>query len=122
MGSGENLSRIANLLSIFTRKFGPATLLALMLAIASGTGKTLGSEQKTATPLTFERNVRPILRAHCLDCHGSQNVSKGGLDLRLRRLMVKGGESGPAISPGHPDSSYLLDRVKAGEMPPGDQK
>jgi mono/diheme cytochrome c family protein len=80
------------------------------------------SEQKTGTPPTFERDVRPILRAHCLDCHGSQNVRKGGLDLRLRRFAVKGGESGPAISPGHPADSYLLDRVKAGEMPPGDQK
>jgi hypothetical protein len=36
--------------------------------------------------------------------------------------MVKGGESGPAISPGRPEDSYLLDRVKSGEMPPGDQK
>jgi mono/diheme cytochrome c family protein len=72
--------------------------------------------------LTFEKDVRPILRAHCLDCHGSQNVRKGGLDLRLRRLMVKGGESGEAIVPGHPDQSYLLDRIKVGEMPPGDQK
>ena len=63
----------------------------------------LGTEQKSAIRPTFERDVRPILRTHCLDCHGSQNVRKGGLDLRLRRLMVKGGESGPAISPGHPD-------------------
>ncbi len=76
----------------------------------------------TATALTFERDVRPILRAHCFDCHGSQNVRKGGLDLRLRRFMAKGGESGPAITPGHPEESYLLDRLKAGEMPPGDQK
>src|SRR5579872_168818 len=76
----------------------------------------------TATGLTFEREVRPILRAHCFDCHGSQNVRKGELDLRLRRSMVKGGESGPAIQPQHPEESYLLDRIKSGEMPPGDQK
>jgi hypothetical protein len=62
------------------------------------------------------------LRTHCLDCHGSQNVRKGGLDLRLKRLMVKGGESGEAIAPGHPAESYLLDRIKGGEMPPGEQK
>ncbi len=36
--------------------------------------------------------------------------------------MVKGGESGEAIVPGHPDESYLLDRIKVGEMPPGEQK
>jgi len=72
--------------------------------------------------LTFEKDIRPIIRARCLDCHGSQNVRKGGLDLRLRRLMVKGGESGEAVVPGHPDQSYLLDRIKGGEMPPGEQK
>jgi cytochrome c553 len=72
--------------------------------------------------LTFEKDIRPILRTHCLDCHGSQNVRKGGLDLRLQRLMVKGGESGEAIVPRHAEQSYLLDRVKAGEMPPGEQK
>src|SRR5580704_6093666 len=96
--------------------------LLLLLAPPAFAGGTAGSEQKPATPLTFERDVRPILRAHCLDCHGSQNVRKGGLDMRLRRLMVKGGESGPAISPSHPEDSYLLDRVRTGEMPPGDQK
>ena len=36
--------------------------------------------------------------------------------------MVKGGESGEAIVPGHAEQSYLLDRVKGGEMPPGEQK
>ena len=36
--------------------------------------------------------------------------------------MAKGGDSGEAIVPGHPDQSYLLDRIKGGEMPPGEQK
>jgi mono/diheme cytochrome c family protein len=96
--------------------------LFLLFAPALVAAETTTSPQKTAHSLTFERDVRPILRAHCLDCHGNQNVRKGGLDMRLRRLMVKGGESGPVISPGHPEESYLLDRVKAREMPPGDQK
>ena len=43
---------------------------------------------------------------------------EGGLDLRLRRLMVRGGDSGPAIVPGNPEKSHLLDRITAGEMPP----
>ncbi len=100
--------------------FGSA---AIGLAFAACPRLTLGSDQKPpVSQPTFERDIRPILRTHCLDCHGSQNVRKGGLDLRLRRLIVKGGESGPAISPSHPADSYLLDRVKSGEMPPGDPK
>ncbi|MCA9042230.1 MAG: DUF1549 domain-containing protein, partial [Planctomycetaceae bacterium] len=71
--------------------------------------------------LTFERDIRPIFRAHCFDCHGaSSSDMKGGLDLRLTRFAMKGGDSGPAIEPGEPDSSNLLLRVEAGEMPPGD--
>jgi mono/diheme cytochrome c family protein len=84
--------------------------------------QTAAPASQPSVTLTFEKDIRPIVRTHCLDCHGSQSVRKGGLDLRLKRLMVKGGESGEAIVPGHADQSYLLDRVKAGEMPPGEQK
>ena len=72
--------------------------------------------------LTFETHVRPILKAHCFDCHGAEEEPKGKLDLRLVRLIVKGGESGAAIEPGKPEASKLLQRIKAGEMPPGQVK
>jgi len=68
--------------------------------------------------LTFEQDIRPILREHCLDCHGAEEDLKGGLDLRLRRFMIKGGKSGGAIAPGRPDDSLLLQKVREGEMPP----
>ena len=71
--------------------------------------------------LTFERDVRPIFKAHCFHCHGEDGKREGGLDLRLRRLIVNGGESGGSIEPGKPEDSYLLDRVVSGEMPPGDE-
>ena len=61
--------------------------------------------------LTYEKHVRPIFRAHCFDCHGANADVEGGLDLRLVRSMTKGGESGPAIVPGKPADSFLLERV-----------
>jgi hypothetical protein len=67
---------------------------------------------------TFEADIRPILRAHCFDCHGATEEKEGGLDLRLVRFQLNGGDSGPAIVPGDPDASYLLARIRAGEMPP----
>ncbi|TXT26390.1 MAG: hypothetical protein FD138_2855 [Planctomycetota bacterium] len=72
--------------------------------------------------LTFETHVRSIFKAHCLDCHGAEEEPKGKLDLRLVRLMRKGGESGAAIEPGKPEASLLLQRIKSGEMPPGQVK
>ncbi|MEE3373233.1 MAG: PSD1 and planctomycete cytochrome C domain-containing protein [Planctomycetota bacterium] len=75
----------------------------------------------SAADLTYDRDVRPILKAHCFHCHGEEGSPKGGLDLRLRRLLASGGDSGPAIQPGRPDDSLLLERVTSGEMPPGDK-
>jgi hypothetical protein len=77
---------------------------------------------KPQQPLTFEHDIRPILKVHCLHCHGEADQREGGLDLRLRRFMAEGGDSGPAIEPGKPRESLLLDRLASGEMPPGDKR
>jgi len=47
---------------------------------------------------------------------------KGGLDLRLRRLMLKGGDDGPVLVPGKPARSPLFRLVQSGEMPKRDKK
>ena len=72
--------------------------------------------------LTFEKHVRPILKAHCFQCHGEAEKTESKLDVRLKRLLEKGGESGPAIVPGQPDQSLLLKRVESNEMPPVERK
>jgi hypothetical protein len=72
--------------------------------------------------LTFEKDIRPILKAHCFDCHGEGEKLRGGLDLRLRRLMLKGGDDGPVIVPGKPDKSLLFTMVHSGDMPKRDKK
>src|SRR5437867_9634333 len=75
-----------------------------------------------AVPPTFEKDIRPILKAHCFDCHGEGEKLKGGLDLRLRRLILQGGDDGPVIVPGKPDRSPLYKLVHSGEMPKRDKK
>ncbi len=90
-------------------------LLVLILAVP-----VQAFQQDSKDELTFERDIRPILKVHCLHCHGEAGEVKGGLDVRLRHLLVEGGASGSAIEPGHPDESFLLFRIEDGEMPPGD--
>ena len=69
----------------------------------------------------FERQVRPLLIKHCYQCHSSEaKILKGGLHLDSRDGWMKGGDSGPAIVPGAPDESLLIEaiRYQSLEMPP----
>ncbi|MGC6451044.1 MAG: DUF1553 domain-containing protein [Pirellulaceae bacterium] len=90
----------------------PFLLLAALLASCS--------QLVAAGAVSFEKDVRPILKAHCFHCHGEEEELGGGLDLRLKRLMLTGGESGPAIVAGQPDGSLLVDYLTSGLMPPED--
>ena len=68
----------------------------------------------------FEKQVRPLLVASCSECHGDEKQSN---ELRLdsREAMLKGGERGPAIVPGKPNESLLIQAVRQSgelEMPP----
>ena len=70
----------------------------------------------------FEMKVRPTLAKNCYSCHTTTKM--GGLDMARRvRPLLRGGASGPAIRPGDPEGSLLIqavrqthDRIK---MPPG---
>lgn len=90
----------------------------VLIAVVCFSAVSLSAEE--ARTLTYERDIRPIFRAHCFDCHGATDELKGGLDLRLVRFLKKGGESGPAITEGQPGESYLVERLRSGEMPPGE--
>ena len=62
--------------------------------------------------------VREILADKCLGCHATE-TKKGGLDLSRRASALHGGKTGPALVSGKPGESLLVERLEAGEMPPG---
>jgi hypothetical protein len=72
----------------------------------------------SAEEVTYEKQVRPILKTHCFQCHGEGGELQGGFDVRLRRLIAKGGDSGKAFVAGNPEESLLLARLADGDMPP----
>ncbi|MCA9050271.1 MAG: DUF1549 domain-containing protein, partial [Planctomycetaceae bacterium] len=67
----------------------------------------------------FERRIRPLLAEHCFECHGEQ-TQKASLRLDSRSSLLRGGDLGPAVIPGDPDGSLLLQAVRYEdlEMPP----
>jgi len=69
----------------------------------------------------FEKRIRPVLIEHCYECH-SENAKKikGGLRLDLAETLRHGGETGPAVVPGQPEKSLLIEsiRYESLEMPP----
>ncbi len=81
---------------------------------------TTGGQAASPDSITYEQHVRPILKANCFQCHGEGAELQGKLDLRLRRLVLTGGESGAAVVPGDPEHSPLWSRVRDAEMPPAE--
>jgi mono/diheme cytochrome c family protein len=71
----------------------------------------------------FESKVRPLLIGACGGCH-SDNGSRirAGFKIDSRDAMLIGGDSGPAIVPGDPDASLLIEAVRyhdpGFQMPP----
>jgi hypothetical protein len=99
-----------------------STGLVLVTALPARAQDAAAQQLASAKPPSFEFDVRPVFKAYCFDCHGGGEKVEAHLDLRLKRFALVGGESGPAIVPGKPAASLLLERMKTGEMPPTEKK
>ena len=88
---------------------------------------TLGDDSsRTSTTFTsdqlrlYESEVKPILTQHCLKCHGGSPKIRGGFRLDSREAILRGGDLGPAATPGDPSHSLLVKAINFDEleMPP----
>lgn len=73
----------------------------------------------------FEKNVRPVLVSACYDCHSPNAKVKGNLVVDSKEGLLKGGDSGPAVVPGNPKKSLLIEAIeyhnKDLKMPPKEE-
>ncbi|MCM2369278.1 DUF1553 domain-containing protein [Aporhodopirellula aestuarii] len=94
-------------------------LLTLSIVLCSAS-VSRGQEVSPEHAKFFENEVRPLLVKHCYECH-SDGESSGELRLDTFADLMIGGESGdPAIVPGKPGESLLIDAInyESVEMPP----
>ncbi|MEO1994906.1 MAG: PSD1 and planctomycete cytochrome C domain-containing protein [Planctomycetaceae bacterium] len=95
-------------------------LLILSLSVsATSTGRA--AEPAAAELEFFEKKIRPVLVAHCYQCHSSKSKTvRGNLLLDSRDALLAGGDSGPAVIPGQPTKSPLIMALHYDglEMPP----
>ncbi|HZW35100.1 MAG TPA: PSD1 and planctomycete cytochrome C domain-containing protein [Isosphaeraceae bacterium] len=103
-------------------------LLAAIWVSAAAAGEDAQPEPTAAASTApavvefFEARVRPILAERCQKCHGERKQSSG-LRLDSRAAILQGGENGPAVVPGQPEQSLLIQAVSHRhdelKMPPG---
>ncbi|HUG90973.1 MAG TPA: PSD1 and planctomycete cytochrome C domain-containing protein [Planctomycetaceae bacterium] len=90
----------------------PSVLCILMVfATAWADEAPPRSGGEIARPVDYLREVKPLLARRCTSCHGALR-QKSGLRVDAASLILTGGDSGPAVVPGQPGESLLIDAVR----------
>ena len=88
-------------------------LAGTIAAAVFAAGMAASAAAATADQLAFfEKNVRPVLAENCYKCHSHKSKKlKANLYLDSREGMLRGGDDGPAIRPGDPANSRLIEAI-----------
>ena len=86
-----------------------------LLLLAGSIGIALSGPAAAEQVEFFENKIRPLLVEHCYSCHSAEAEAKGKLKAGLRmdslEGLKKGGDSGPALTPGDPAKSLIVEAV-----------
>ena len=95
--------------------------LLFLLLVAPGTAPAQQTAKFTrAQEDFFESQIRPLLAAKCMECHGPRN-QEAGLRVDSRAALLKGSEKHPVIVAGDPQKSPLMTAIRQTsdvKMPP----
>src|SRR5579872_4247306 len=92
---------------------------ALAFLLFFGAPQAANAQPKKG-PVSFINDVAPILKESCFGCHGAKNP-KAKLDMTKFETFMKGGLHDEPVDPGKPDSSLIVQALKAKDatrMPP----
>ncbi|HWW88305.1 MAG TPA: PSD1 and planctomycete cytochrome C domain-containing protein, partial [Vicinamibacterales bacterium] len=83
---------------------------------APSTGQASSNGEPPASPVSFSKDVEPILESSCRSCHG-ETMQMGKLDLRTSESALQGGTRGSDLVPGNAEGSRLYRRIAGLEQP-----
>jgi len=86
-----------------------STLLASALVLGLGALAGCSGEQSDR-PISFQKDVLPILKASCAECHTppkGEGYQKSGLAVSTYEELMKGTKMGPVVIPGQSLNSSL---------------
>ena len=118
--------------SIRSTKYSPPGWLhtvGLALLVSLGAGLPTGqaddkAEPTEVKPVSFHRDIRPLLRRHCVGCH-QPSKKGGGIDVTTHQSLMLGGRHGKAVVPKNVEKSYLIQSLwgdGASFMPKGEDQ
>ncbi|QDU59961.1 WD domain, G-beta repeat [Planctomycetes bacterium Pan216] len=94
----------------------------LLVSLLGVVPSALGEEKKTsAGPPNFQDDIKPILREHCLSCHGD-DTQEAGINLQSFQALMRGGSAGKIVVAGRASQSILFKAItnedENARMPP----
>ncbi len=93
-----------------TNAFLCALASVLWIAAVGAAGRPAQQSSRPAPRVDFDRQVRPIIEARCLECHSAEK-RKGGLSLATYGDALDGGRNGAVIRPGNSTGSLIVQRL-----------
>ena len=99
-----------------SRGFLILAMLIIVLASPIVFGQDGKPAKKGSSPLSFKKDVFPIIQKHCLPCHAEENFNPSELSMDNYELLVAGGKNGDPFVAGKSKESLLV--KKLGEKPP----
>jgi len=91
-------------------------LLSVILAAAPGQSQKKKPAPKSSKPISYTKDIVPVMKTYCLPCHTEDAMNPSRLYLDTYEGLTAGGKHGPAIVTGKPDSSLLVRKIS--EAPP----
>ena len=129
--TAENIAKLKQWITEGAKFDGPSP--SAPIASSAGSKPADASKPTKAEPVkinaptgketvSFARDIAPILIANCNGCHYAATRVSGGLQFNMFSQIVKGGDTGPIVSPGKPDESLIVRKLRGMEgarMPMG---